>query len=510
MSVRIFTPTQPKKAHKKKSTKDSIRDQFSDQSVIKSINLKQERQLDQAKEIIQTNIYNLNFNENHDPKIFNKKNSIKHKTVRWVNKFGQTDQESFEVQDFQTKKTFLTEHFDMEAQETIEETKIHVEDPYTQIQPMQPSKHEVPTQEFSFEDIPLKEFMNIRREIHSAFSSIPWTFADREEHQFNNNHKNIPDSEILKNIPPSLKIRSVSHLQKNHRTGISRPGSRTNATSDMGHKYYGVEAENNLNESMHSQVVKTKEVQDLLNLPEPMLREAVQEAVSLGLMSVYEAKTLLEIINRPMSGLEGDQKDQITDLNLDMSRDSTITTATKLPLPASLPESQQTNYAGTYQATNSTKNSPRTDDSSRESSPRSQKSPRLHRVGLMDPNVGFQPIEKEGGIGESPLAISLGRNFNTPASVIGSPRIGENEIENLPPPNMENENTCNVKPSNDIPANTVINEEINIKKSCQLGTINEDNVQVEFERNKSKEILVTAGCRARPCTATFEVESGEE
>lgn len=462
-----------------------------------------------SEKLIPTNVYNLNFNETNDSRIFNKKNSIKHKTVRWVNKFGEpySDENIAEHQ----VKSFISEHFSEfplknggkqlaahNLGESQTENNNQLSDSLDLNLIQQTLKEEIQAHVFSFDDIPIGEFSNIRREIHSAFSSIPWTFADREQHQYLNNHNNISDEEVKKNIPTSLKIRSVSHLQKKHRTGISRPGT----TTHLGHKYYGIEAENELSEALQNKVIESKEVQDLLNLPEPLLREAVQEAVSLGLMSVYEAKTLLEIINRPMTGLDagnnagnasagttgvaGKEAAQADDLSCSLGGS---TTPAHIALPGSKCETPK--LGGTGGCSTPICNSPR---DLREREPLADAlghSPRLHKVAMVNPAVGFQPIESAGSHSDSPLVLE--RNFNTPVS-------GKNQ----------DLHGCDI---NDInlgqEPQSLSSQSVSQNQGgtpTALGTINENFAQVEFEKAAKKETVVQAGCRARPCTATFDEE----
>ena len=75
-------------------------------------------------------------------------------------------------------------------------------------------------------------------------------------------------------MPASLHIRNIKHLQKAHHTGLSRPPSGTITEQ------------------------ASNAISELKRLPAKMLQDAVKEAVSLGLMSTYEAHSLLDVIEK--------------------------------------------------------------------------------------------------------------------------------------------------------------------------------------------------------------------
>jgi len=106
------------------------------------------------------------------------------------------------------------------------------------------------------------------REIYSALSSVHTDFTAIPNRFYKKSSAKFTTAEM----PASLHIRNIKHLQKAHHTGLSRPpsGAITEQASNA--------------------------ISELKKLPANMLQEAVKEAVSLGLMSTYEAHSLLDVI----------------------------------------------------------------------------------------------------------------------------------------------------------------------------------------------------------------------
>jgi len=226
---------------------------------------------------------------------------IKNKTVQWV---------MDKVNDLQRRSRSNSQLSLHEKQHQKQESKVKtVSFDFDEIEKLKNSKSS------GFEYQP-----NNRLELNSAFSSIPWCYHNTESRR---NEHDLPDAVKTAIIPDQLYIRSVKHLQKGHHTGISRPGTGTTPN------------EMNLDE-----------VGQLRRMPTPMLNEAVKEAVGLGLMSAYEAQTLMQWIERPVTPQ-----------------------ATQLPGPET---AQKQEIKPIIENSKITK---------------------VNTVGLCDPNVGFEPVE---------------------------------------------------------------------------------------------------------------------
>lgn len=183
---------------------------------------------------------------------------FKHKTLEWV-----VNQSYYLTSRQERREVLLAEGQAPPSSQPINEIALI------------PTKSNVQAQEFNFTEIQdatnsrYRSLTGARADLNSAFSSIPWCYHGTEEAK----QLNIPADNA--NMPNQLHVRSVRHLQKAHRTGISRPGTTTNSkTSSM------------------------DEIDELKRMSTPVLHQAVREAVSLGLMSVHESQVLLEVISR--------------------------------------------------------------------------------------------------------------------------------------------------------------------------------------------------------------------
>lgn len=427
------------------------------------------------------NVYNLNFNEDRNPQIFNKKNSNNFRIVTWG---GTTENNSKHgVYGDEDKQSYL---------DSTRASEINL--PHSAINLN--TKFEVQPQIFSFDDIPLNQFSNLRREIHSAFSSIPWTFADREDKLLSNN-KNISEDEVRKNIPNSLKIRGVPP-QNLHHTGVSRPTS-TMLCPSKEHKYYGIEADAHLNDVTNHNIQNSKEVQALINLPENMLRDAVKEAVSLGLMSVDEAVVLLDLINRPLPDVV-ESLDKVAKGSRPISKE-TRGEKNLISIPRT-PE--DTTRFSVYNEGKNAKDSPRKSLSPRKTS---KKNVECHQVAMLNPNIGFEPVEE--------VKISNSNPINT-SVVLPQVPIPLDELILSPKNNISTENSArdvalNENDKNNCDNNSTVsevvlnkiqfeNENMQNNNESKLQTINEMQELTGIEKVKISK-KAPEGCRARPCTA---------
>jgi len=227
----------------------------------------------------------------------------------------------------------------------------------------------IPAQEFSFTQIDdasnsrYKSLTGARADLHSAFSSIPWCYHGAEG---NSKLTNLPADTA--DMPNQLTVRSVRHLQKAHRTGISRPGTCRNSSAS--------------NED---------EIDELKRMSTPILHQAVREAVGLGLMSVHESRILLEVISRRgPEELEESEETQPEDSEKDSSTSSS---------EATKPE-----------------------DTAR----------CLHMVGLCDPVVGFEPVDityrppsTKKPQAKSEVGRKVGNNSPRKEEVLQPPRMSE-------------------------------------------------------------------------------------
>lgn len=186
-----------------------------------------------------------------------------------------------------------------------------------------------------------------RTGLGSAFSSIPWCY-NSESAQPN---KLPADNAIM---PDQLYVRSVGHLKKDHRTGISRPGSTLEHDRD--------------------------ELNELKNMDKPVLHQAIKEAVGLGLMTVEESRMLLDVINAEKQG----------DCNQQYTSTSAASNPISDPGHCASQESDQEN---------------------------NNKKCALHNVGIVDPGVGFEPVEvewKSENIVEINGSVNLCENVDSP------------------------------------------------------------------------------------------------
>merc|ERR1712159_158125 len=179
-----------------------------------------------------------------------------------------------------------------------------------------------------------------RTGLGSAFSSIPWCY-NSESAQPN---KLPADNAIM---PDQLYVKSVKNLCKNqHRTGISRPSSKMQAKE-------GGERD---------------EIEELKRMSKTVLHQAIREAVGLGLMTVEESRILLKVIN--------EEKKQVLLQNKNNS--------TSASNPISDPGQHYANQESEGGENNN----------NNEQKP-NNRPPVMHNVGIVDPGVGFEPVEVE-------------------------------------------------------------------------------------------------------------------
>jgi len=129
------------------------------------------------------------------------------------------------------------------------------------------SQGHVHTYEIEPPELPVRqkfrELYSALSSVHTDFTAIPNRFYKKSSAKF-----------TTAQMPASLHIRNIKHLQKAHHTGLSRPPSGT----------------------VTEQV--SNAISELKRLPAKMLQDAVKEAVALGLMSTYEAHSLLDVIEQ--------------------------------------------------------------------------------------------------------------------------------------------------------------------------------------------------------------------
>jgi len=229
-----------------------------------------------------------------------------------------------------------------------------------------------------------------RTGLGSAFSSIPWCY-NSESAQPN---KLPADNAIM---PDQLYVRSVGHLKKDHRTGISRPGSTLEHDRD--------------------------ELNELKNMDKPVLHQAIKEAVGLGLMTVEESRMLLDVINAEK---QDDGNHQYT---------STVAASNPISDPGhhASQESDQEN---------------------------NNKKCALHNVGIVDPGVGFEPVEVEW---KSENVVEMNGSVNV-CETVDSPAAGPELLpEDIVPDQLEPDQLETVE---SVRKSISENSEIDEKEGC--------------------------------------------
>jgi len=243
---------------------------------------------------------------------------IKHKTLEWV----------VNQSHFLTRKTAESSRLGAPSIAAASEVSL----PQSEFCIQQASN--IPTQEFNFSGIEdatnprYKSLTGARADLNSAFSSIPWCYHGANVEATKVAHMPADNSEM----PNQLYVRSVGHLQKAHRTGISRPGSTT-----------------------QSKTSTVDEIDELKRMSTPILHQAVREAVSLGLMSVHESQVLLDVITRKA--------------------------------PKDWPASSQPPKPDTEET--AAEPAPKEQDHE----PAHISETPLHMIGMCDPTVGFEPVD---------------------------------------------------------------------------------------------------------------------